>query len=67
MVSVLARRAIKAAMDGIRRGCDMKEMKKTALTLNVNRETYDVVSYPNRTLLEVPVTISTSPDERGLW
>ena len=31
----------------------MKEMKKTALTLNVNRETYDVVSYPNRTLLEV--------------
>jgi aerobic-type carbon monoxide dehydrogenase small subunit (CoxS/CutS family) len=31
----------------------MKEMKKTALTLNVNRETYDLVSYPNRTLLEV--------------
>jgi carbon-monoxide dehydrogenase small subunit len=31
----------------------MKEMKKTAITLNVNRETYDVVSYPNRTLLEV--------------
>ena len=31
----------------------MKEMKKTALTLNVNREIYDVVSYPNRTLLEV--------------
>lgn len=31
----------------------MKEMKKTAITLNVNNETYDVVSYPNRTLLEV--------------
>ena len=31
----------------------MKEMKKTAITLNVNRETYDLVSYPNRTLLEV--------------
>ena len=31
----------------------MNEMKKTAITLNVNSETYDVVSYPNRTLLEV--------------
>jgi carbon-monoxide dehydrogenase small subunit len=31
----------------------MKEMKKTAITLSVNNETYDVVSYPNRTLLEV--------------
>ena len=31
----------------------MNEMKKTAITLNVNRETYDLVSYPNRTLLEV--------------
>ncbi len=31
----------------------MKEMKKTAITLTVNHETYDVVSYPNRTLLEV--------------
>ena len=31
----------------------MKEMKKTALTLSVNNETYDMVSYPNRTLLEV--------------
>jgi carbon-monoxide dehydrogenase small subunit len=31
----------------------MNEMKKTAITLNVNSETYDVVAYPNRTLLEV--------------
>jgi carbon-monoxide dehydrogenase small subunit len=31
----------------------MKEMKKTAITLNVNNETYDVVANPNRTLLEV--------------
>jgi len=31
----------------------MNEMKKTTITLNVNSETYDVVSYPNRTLLEV--------------
>ena len=31
----------------------MKEMKKTAITLNVNKETYDVVANPNRTLLEV--------------
>jgi len=31
----------------------MTEMKKIALTLSVNNETYDVVSYPNRTLLEV--------------
>jgi carbon-monoxide dehydrogenase small subunit len=31
----------------------MKEMKKTAITLNVNNETYDMVAYPNRTLLEV--------------
>lgn len=31
----------------------MKEMKKTAITLSVNNETYDVVSYPNRTLLEI--------------
>jgi len=31
----------------------MNEMKKTAITLNVNRESYDLVSYPNRTLLEV--------------
>ncbi len=31
----------------------MKEMKKTAITLIVNNETYDVVANPNRTLLEV--------------
>jgi aerobic carbon-monoxide dehydrogenase small subunit len=31
----------------------MNEMKKIAITLNVNNETYDMVSYPNRTLLEV--------------
>jgi len=31
----------------------MNEMKKTAVTLNVNNETYDIVAYPNRTLLEV--------------
>jgi carbon-monoxide dehydrogenase small subunit len=31
----------------------MNEMKKTAITLNVNNETYDMVAYPNRTLLEV--------------
>jgi aerobic carbon-monoxide dehydrogenase small subunit len=31
----------------------MKEMKKTAITLSVNHETYDGVSHPNRTLLEV--------------
>ena len=31
----------------------MKEMKKTAMTLTVNKETYDVVANPNRTLLEV--------------
>ena len=31
----------------------MNEMKKTAITLNVNGETYDIVSFPNRTLLEV--------------
>jgi carbon-monoxide dehydrogenase small subunit len=31
----------------------MKEMKKIAITLNVNNETYDVVAYPNRTLLDV--------------
>ena len=31
----------------------MNEMKKTAITLNVNNETYDIVTYPNRTLLEV--------------
>ncbi len=31
----------------------MKEMKKTAITLTVNKETYDVVANPNRTLLEV--------------
>jgi carbon-monoxide dehydrogenase small subunit len=31
----------------------MKEMKKTAMTLTVNQETYDVVANPNRTLLEV--------------
>ena len=31
----------------------MKEMKKAAITLNVNNETYDVVANPNRTLLEV--------------
>ncbi|MBM4340189.1 MAG: (2Fe-2S)-binding protein [Deltaproteobacteria bacterium] len=28
-------------------------MKKIAITLNVNNETHDVVTYPNRTLLEV--------------
>ena len=31
----------------------MNEMKKTAITLNVNNEIYDMVAYPNRTLLEV--------------
>ena len=31
----------------------MNEMKKTGITLNVNNETYELVSYPNRTLLEV--------------
>jgi len=31
----------------------MNERKKTAITLNVNNETYDMVAYPNRTLLEV--------------
>jgi len=31
----------------------MNEMKKIAITLNVNNETHDVVTYPNRTLLEV--------------
>ena len=31
----------------------MREMKKTAMTLTVNKETYDVVANPNRTLLEV--------------
>jgi carbon-monoxide dehydrogenase small subunit len=31
----------------------MTEMKKIAITLSVNNETHDVVSYPNRTLLEV--------------
>jgi len=31
----------------------MTEMKKIAITLSVNNETYDVVSYPNQTLLEV--------------
>ena len=31
----------------------MNEMKKIAITLNVNNETYDMVAYPNRTLLEV--------------
>jgi carbon-monoxide dehydrogenase small subunit len=37
----------------IRRRCDMNEMKKAIITLDVNRETYDIVAYPNRTLLEV--------------
>jgi len=31
----------------------MTEMKKTAITLNVNNEPQDVMAYPNRTLLEV--------------
>ena len=31
----------------------MKETKKTAMILTVNKETYDVVANPNRTLLEV--------------
>jgi carbon-monoxide dehydrogenase small subunit len=31
----------------------MNEMKKTTMTLNVNKEIYEVVAYPNRTLLEV--------------
>jgi carbon-monoxide dehydrogenase small subunit len=31
----------------------MNEMKKTAITLSVNNETYDIVAFPNRTLLEV--------------
>ncbi len=31
----------------------MNEMKRTAISLDVNNETYDIVAYPNRTLLEV--------------
>jgi carbon-monoxide dehydrogenase small subunit len=31
----------------------MNKIKKTTITLNINNETYDVVTYPNRTLLEV--------------
>ncbi len=31
----------------------MNEMKKTAITLNVNNETFDIVTFPNQTLLEV--------------
>lgn len=31
----------------------MNEMKKTAISLNVNNETHDIVSNPNKTLLEV--------------
>jgi len=31
----------------------MNGMKKIALTLNVNNETHEVMSYPNQTLLEV--------------
>ncbi len=31
----------------------MTEMKKTAITLTVNNEAYDLVTNPNRTLLEV--------------
>lgn len=31
----------------------MNEMKKTAITLNVNNEIHEVLTYPNRTLLEV--------------
>jgi carbon-monoxide dehydrogenase small subunit len=31
----------------------MNQMKKTAITLNVNNETHEVMVYPNRTLLEV--------------
>ncbi len=31
----------------------MNEMKKTAMSLDVNNETHDIVAYPNRTLLEV--------------
>jgi carbon-monoxide dehydrogenase small subunit len=31
----------------------MKKMKKATITLNVNNETYEVVTFPNRTLLEV--------------
>ncbi|MBS3921198.1 MAG: (2Fe-2S)-binding protein [Deltaproteobacteria bacterium] len=27
-------------------------MKKTAITLNVNNETHDIIAYPNKTLLE---------------
>jgi len=30
----------------------MSEMKKTAITLNVNNETHDIIAYPNKTLLE---------------
>lgn len=30
----------------------MNEMKKTAISLNVNNETHDIVSNPNKTLLE---------------
>jgi carbon-monoxide dehydrogenase small subunit len=31
----------------------MNEMKKTAITLNVNNEIFDIVTFPNQTLLEV--------------
>jgi len=31
----------------------MNEMKKTAISLNVNNETHEIVSNPNKTLLEV--------------
>ena len=31
----------------------MNGMEKIAITLNINNETYDVATYPNRTLLEV--------------
>jgi len=31
----------------------MNQMKKTAITLNVNNEIHEVMVYPNRTLLEV--------------
>ena len=31
----------------------MNEMKKTAIILNVNNETFDIVTFPNQTLLEV--------------
>jgi len=50
----------------------MNEMKKTAITLNVNSETYDIMTYPNQTLLEVlrdhlHLTGTKRVVAKGLW